>query len=514
YEYSMNGGTYQSNGSFTGLVAGTYTLAIRDANSCVVALATQTITEPALLSASVSKTDVSCNGASNGEILITSPTGGVPGYEYSMNGGTYQSNGSFTGLAAGTYTLAIRDANACVVALATQTITEPALLSASVSKTDVLCNGASNGTITISATGGTAPYSETGIKSGLAAGAYSYIVTDAKGCTSTVSVSIVEPAVIFASETHTDALCNGASDGTATISATGGIAPYSNIGIKTGLAAGTYSYTVTDANGCTSTISLEIGEPVMLIPGVLSGDTTICSGEKVNYPIISGNNANKITWQYAETPFTTWVTATNQEFPEVQEELYKTRQYRAQVSNSCGFAYTNSIIVTVNPLPNLNAGKDTAIATNKKVQLQATGGINYVWMADKSLSNLFIANPVASPAETTTYSVEATNEFGCKATDEITVSVVGRRPVMIPNTFTPNGDGTYDEWVIENIGDYPEASLEIYNRYGSIIIKWNKNIESWDGRVKGVEMAVGTYFYILDLKDGSEPMAGSVSIIR
>uniref|UniRef100_UPI00048BA27F gliding motility-associated C-terminal domain-containing protein n=1 Tax=Sporocytophaga myxococcoides TaxID=153721 RepID=UPI00048BA27F len=299
-------------------------------------------------------------------------------------------------------------------------------------------------------------------------------------------------------------------------SATGGTAPYTGTGTFTGLAAGTYSYTVTDVNGCASAVSVTIAEPVALIPGVLSGDTTICAGEKVNYPIISGNNANNITWQYAEAPYTTWVTATNKEFPQVQEELYKTRQYRAQVfnSSSCGVDYTNSITITVNPLPNLNAGKDTTIVTNKKVQLQATGGTTYVWMAEKSLSGLFIADPVASPSETTTYSVEATNEFGCKATDEITVSVVGRRPVMIPNTFTPNGDGTYDEWVIENIGDYPEATLEIYNRYGSIIIKWNKNIESWDGRVKGVDMAVGTYFYILDLKDGSEPIAGSVSIIR
>ncbi|MBO9703885.1 MAG: SprB repeat-containing protein, partial [Sporocytophaga sp.] len=123
YEFSMNGGAYQSSGSFTGLVAGTYTLSIRDANACVVALATQTITEPALLSASVSKTDVLCNGASTGAISITTPAGGIAPYEFSMNGGTYQSSGSFTGLAAGTYTLSIRDANACVVALATQTIT-------------------------------------------------------------------------------------------------------------------------------------------------------------------------------------------------------------------------------------------------------------------------------------------------------------------------------------------------------------------------------------------------------
>ena len=103
----------------------------------MVALATQTITEPTLLSASVSKTDVLCN-ASNGIVTITSSSGGVGPYEYSINGGTYQSSGSFTNLGAGTYSINIKDANGCMVALASQTITVPSLLSASVSKTDVL----------------------------------------------------------------------------------------------------------------------------------------------------------------------------------------------------------------------------------------------------------------------------------------------------------------------------------------------------------------------------------------
>ncbi|GAL85386.1 hypothetical protein MYP_2615 [Sporocytophaga myxococcoides] len=325
---------------------------------------------------------------------------------------------------------------------------------------------------------------------------------------------IGQPAILRASETHTDALCNGVSNGTVTIAAIGGTSPYIGTGKITGLAAGTYSYMVTDANGCTSTVSATIGEPEILTPGVLSGDTSICAGGKIKPPIITGIKGGNIAWQYAEAPYTSWVTATNNDFPYAEEKLTTTRQYRVQVSNSCGIVFTNIITITVNPSPDLNAGKDTAIVEGRKVQLQATGGTNYVWMADKSLSNLFISNPIASPLETTSYFVEATNEFGCKATDTVIVSIIGRRPLSIKNTFTPNGDGFNDEWVIDNIEDYPEASLEIYNRYGSVIIKWDRDIKSWDGRVKGVEMAVGTYFYILDLKDGSESIAGSVSIIR
>ncbi|MCR6639269.1 MAG: gliding motility-associated C-terminal domain-containing protein [Sporocytophaga sp.] len=498
------GGTapYIGTGTFTGISAGTHSLAVADANGCS-SIVTVTIGEPAILTASETHTDVSCNGTSNGTVTISASGGTSP----------YTGTGTFTGLSAGTYSYMVTDANNCTSTVSV-TIGQPVTLTANEVHTDVSCNGSSNGTVTIAATGGIAPYAGIGTFTGLSAGTYSYMVTDANSCTSTVSVIIGQPAILTANETHTDALCNGVSNGTVTISARGGTAPYSGTGTITGLAAGAYSYLVTDANGCTAAVSAVIGEPEPLTPGVISGDTAICAGEKTNPPTITGNKGGNITWQYAEAPYTTWVNAHN-DFPYIQTEHEKTRQYRAQVSDLCGkVEFTNVITVTVNPLPELNAGKDTVITEGKKVQLLATGGTTYVWMADKSLSNLFIQNPIASPSETTIYSVEATNEFGCKANDEVMVSIIGRRPVTIPNTFTPNGDGTNDEWIIENIEDYPEATLEIYNRYGGIIIKWERDINSWDGRVKGVEMAVGTYFYILDLKDGSEPIAGSVSIIR
>src|SRR6185369_8474548 len=99
---------------------------------------------------------------------------------------------------------------------------------------------------------------------GLAAGTYTYTVTDANNFTTSVNVIISEPSLLVASEIHTDALCNGTSTGSATISATGGTTPYTGTGLITGLAAGTYSYTVTDANGCTSSVSITIAEPAVL----------------------------------------------------------------------------------------------------------------------------------------------------------------------------------------------------------------------------------------------------------
>src|SRR5207237_58052 len=159
YTYSVAGSAYQVSGSFSGYAAGTYTVNIKDANNCIVALASQTITQPVVQTATVSHTDVLCNGASTGTITISSPSGGVSPYTYSVAGSAYQASGSFLNYPAGTYTVNIKDANNCIVALASQTITQPAVQTATVAHTDVLCNGASTGTITISSpSGGVSTY--------------------------------------------------------------------------------------------------------------------------------------------------------------------------------------------------------------------------------------------------------------------------------------------------------------------------------------------------------------------
>src|SRR5262249_51331970 len=155
------------SGSFTGLSNATYNVLIRDAahTACVIDLdgvvGTPVIQPGSPLSASVSSTNVTCNGASDGTITISSPAGGYGTYEYSINGGTsWQASGSFISLANGTYNVLIRDAASItdVVDLdgtSNTTITQPSALSATVSATNVTANGANDGTITISSpTGG------------------------------------------------------------------------------------------------------------------------------------------------------------------------------------------------------------------------------------------------------------------------------------------------------------------------------------------------------------------------
>lgn len=274
YAYAWSNGA--TTASISGVTAGTYTVAINDANGCV-AVASVSITEPTALVASTTlDANISCNGLSDGGATANA-TGGTAPYTYAWDNGA--TTASILGVVAGTYTVTVTDANGCT-ATSSITITEPAVLTASTSvDANVSCNGLSDGGATVSATGGTAPYTyawdngaTTASISGVVAGTYAVTITDANACTATSSATITEPAVLIAS-TAVDAniSCNGGADGGATASVTGGTAPYTYAWDNgatttsiTGVVAGTYVVTVTDANGCTATSSVTITEPTAL----------------------------------------------------------------------------------------------------------------------------------------------------------------------------------------------------------------------------------------------------------
>jgi hypothetical protein len=156
YEASIGGTWYPvvTSYTFTSLMPGPYTVTLRDAAypSCSMIVGQKTIVEPAVLNASVAYLNVTCNGANDGQIIISDPTGGWGTYEYRLDAGTWQSSSLFENLAPATYSVQVRDAayTDCFINLGNQTITEPLVLSATVSETDVTCNSSNNGTITVS----------------------------------------------------------------------------------------------------------------------------------------------------------------------------------------------------------------------------------------------------------------------------------------------------------------------------------------------------------------------------
>ncbi|WP_373877013.1 SprB repeat-containing protein, partial [Neptunitalea chrysea] len=239
-----------------------------DNNGCT-ATDSVTINEPNALTTSTSYTSALCNGSADGTIDLTVSGGNAP-YIYSWSNGAATED--LTGLVAGTYTAIVTDDSGCTTT-AIVTITEPSLLVATSTSTNVSCNSDANGTIDLTVSGGDAPYSydwsntaTTEDLTGLAAGTYTVIVTDNNGCTVTETVVISEPTLLTATATADNTpQCIESTDGAATVIATGGTAPYSYLWDNgettesaTMLTIATHTVTVTDNNGCTTVATVII----------------------------------------------------------------------------------------------------------------------------------------------------------------------------------------------------------------------------------------------------------------
>jgi gliding motility-associated-like protein len=120
--------------------------------------------------------------------------------------------------------------------------------------------------------------------------------------------------------------------------------------------------------------------------------------------------------------------------------------------------------------------------------------------------------PQASPVDDISYKLTATSGEGCKASDDISIKVL--KALHIPNAFSPNGDGIHDRWEIKYLNTYPGAAVEVYNRYGQLVYRSAGYSQSWDGTFNGNPLPVGTYYYIINPKNGRSQMSGYVDIIR
>lgn len=303
YSWSPSGG---NTASASGLVAGSYTVTVVDNAGCS---ATQsfTITQPNELIASVATVTPADCGVSNGGATLTVSGGtGTYSYVWQPTGG---SSASASGLAAGPYTVVVSDQNACLdtVNLVITTIGGPIINV--VTQNNVSCNGGNNGLITVSASGATPPYTyswsptggNTATVSNLIAGNYTVTVTDSIGCISVQTFTITQPQAIVPNASTTAATC-GASDGTISISASGGTGPYTyqwNPGNLTGatitnLSGGTYTVLITDVNNCTYNGSVTVPVTGSLAVDITPTTATITQGDSIQLVASSQSGYNYI----------------------------------------------------------------------------------------------------------------------------------------------------------------------------------------------------------------------------
>jgi len=286
YEYRITGpgqtGNVFSNiNTYNNLLAGSYTVFVRDGNNCEISLPISIGEPDSVLIDSVVITNALCNGSSDGTATAY-PSGGVGGFTYIWSTSPVQTTPTATGLAAGVYSVTVSDANGCD-RVDVFNVGEPTVLTGTVTADPIDCFG---GTTSATALGsGGTPAGLTGYvynwsngttsatTIGLLAGVHCVTITDDNACSYVECVTITQPSTALGASisAQTDATCNGTATGTATAAGTGGTAPYTYLwdaaaanqttATATGLAIGVYTVVVTDTNNCTAQTSVTITEP-------------------------------------------------------------------------------------------------------------------------------------------------------------------------------------------------------------------------------------------------------------
>lgn len=455
--YTYTWSNQQTGTTATALGVGSYTVTAADGNGCTVSQQ-YSITEPAALNVSVTKTDATCYQAANGSATVTA-TGGTTPYAYLWTDG--QTTATASALVANQYTCTVTDLNGCSTT-ATTLITEPSDVIIQTAAQAVKCIGDENGTIAVSASGGNPAYNYSATQDfanfvfatqdtirDLAPGDYFVIVSDNKGCTKTVNVTVPEatPDILTIATDSTSCYGPDYNDGGASITVTS-------------IANGAYQFSVD-------------GSPNQYSPDF--------------YFLSAG--AHTLTATSFFGCVTTWPFVVDQPLP---------------------------IIAEVNP----DSLKLELGATGQVlVTYQNATDVTYAWGPAEGLSCIDCPNPYVLVYDQKDYIVTVSAVNGtatCYATANLHVDVLDHLPVFIPNSFTPNGDGNNDVFEIYGQG-IKTIDLKIFNRWGELVYESNNQFSGWDGTYKGQKQLPQVFTYyatVTFLNDKEYEKGGTVTLVR
>ena len=323
FTFSLNGSVFQASGTFTNLAAGSYTIVAKDGNGCTGSNSF-TLSNPnpcAGVTITVTGTTVNPTTGSNNGSISASASGGTGSFTFSLNGGAFQASGNFINLGAGSYTVTAKDGNGCTGTANFILVATNPCAGVTITVTGTVTNpsapGATNGSIAASASGGAGGFTfninggafqASGTFNNLGAGTYTIIAKDANGCTGTNSFVLTDPnpcvgVTITVSFTTTgNTPCQSPNSGSITATPSGGTAPYTyklNNGsfqasnVFSNLAAGNYTVTARDVNGCTGSNNVTVtdlpaGPLFTLVRDVLQNNCVSCHN--------SGNQQGGMNW--------------------------------------------------------------------------------------------------------------------------------------------------------------------------------------------------------------------------
>jgi|GEM_PF-1637470 len=564
YSYSLDGGLTSSNSNvLTGLGASNQVVTLMEGVNCSTTLNGDfLITEPDLITIpNVIVTDVTCNGANDGQLVITAD-GGTPAYQFSNDAGaTFQNSGTFTNLGFGSYDIQVTDMNDCPVAVQTENISEtaPILVSLGVSDTTV-CFGAIAEVCAI-VTGGDGLYSYNWngvtlpnnclpiVATTPGQFQYSLIVTDGNGlgCVSnnniaiTKTVNVLGPLQLTATTT-TPNVCKGdqASVFAEAIIGSGNGGPYTytwtnnqdltvlNGGSQVVTPIQSTIYTVTVSDGCTSPdVSQNVNVNIFNTPLINISPNSVTNGcPPFEVEFISHINQSLIAsqaWDFGNG---------NSALTDTSIQLYETEgcyniEYSFTTTDGCLVDTTLLNYVCVNPYPNANfsfsPNEPDLLNLNVQFINETTGAITYLWKFG-TIDSSIVVSPIHTYPEygNQNYLVElkAINGFGCMDSITKIVYVKDLQIYYIPNTFSPDDNGTNETFAPVFIPGFIPAdySFMIFDRWGNQVFHTNDFYSVWNGDFNGETVIDGTYVwrisFIENATDKRHSQMGHVNVIR
>jgi gliding motility-associated-like protein len=543
YEWvDMSGNIISTNQSVSGLEAGYYYVAVMDQNSCTIYDSIEVEDAPELLvtisiATNYNGQDISCFGMSDGGIDFN-VSGGTPGYVYEWRDQFLNILGTsedLNGIPAGTYTIYVVDLNGCTIDTSI-TVTEPpalsvtALITTDYNGEDISCFGFSDGGLDANAVGGTPQLTYQWIDSlgnligtnsilnGVSEGMYTVLVTDTNGCQSSKEIYVSQPielgldldiltdyygAAVSCESQEDGAIQAFGCCGTPSYQYSWNTNPVQNTSLISGLGEGTYTVTLTDANGCEleSSVTLSANPIPQLNP---DPPVEACQGEAVTF------NSNADANESCE-----WLFSNNMVIDNCGPNTIYIDEagcYDAQLIITNEFGCSNSISLTdyicifPNPTADFFFTPETLSSLEADVDFynESIGAVDYLWdFGDGTTATTFDAYHQYEPGQSITYEVilYVNNEFGCVDSISKEIKIKDELLVYVPNTFTPDG-GQYNNVFKPVLGSnlsVENYEFSVFNRWGEQIFISNDPNEFWDGTYRGKQCQEGTYVWKLVL---------------